>query len=290
MIEPVALGPALVAEIVAPIADGARLWPLGQSGIALRFPEAVAMLDLYLSHHCEAVLDRPFDHRRLSRAPLDPAEIDFADVILSSHEHLDHFDVPTLRTLVDSSPQAQLVLPRPAASAARDLGWPEDRVHGTRDGDVVEVAGLRITAFAVPHEAYDEDPELGHPYQGYVVEGGGVSIAHTGDALGDARLVARLCELAPDLICLPINGRDAERARMGFAGNFTAEEAVDLAVDAGIRRVLPMHDDMFAQNVDTGARQRFLEAARRQGIETVRPPLGGSVTVQPISATKGDPR
>ena len=42
-----------------------------------------------------------------------------------------------------------------------------------------------------------------------------------------------LAALHPDLLCLPINGRDETRAAMGFAGNMTAEEAVELAARCG---------------------------------------------------------
>lgn len=280
MIEPELFGPALIADVMAPLPrDRAKLWPMGQSGLVVRFSKAVALFDLYLSHHCEAVLPRPFDHRRLARAPMDPAEIDFADVILCSHGHLDHFDVPTLRTLVDSSPQATLITPRSVVPAALDLGWSPSRVRGTRDGDVVQAGGLEITAFAVPHEEYDLDEADGHPYQGYLVSDGTVSVAHTGDALADARLASVLRKLEPDLLCVPINGRDSQRAEMGFAGNMTAEEAVELAVEAGVAAVLPMHDDMFAQNIDVGARERFEAAAALRGIRVVRPPLAGGAHI-----------
>jgi len=61
---------------------------------------------------------------------------------------------------------------------------------------------------------------------------------------------------------------------MGFAGNVNAEEAVEFTVAAGVQRVLPMHDDMFAQNIDPNARARFFKAAAAADIEVVCPPVG----------------
>lgn len=273
-------GARLVDAIAATVPVGAvRVFPLGQSGVILRFPEAVVAIDLYLSNHLEAVIPRPFDHRRLTRAPLDPAQLTDLDVILCSHEHLDHFDPPTIRTLRDSSPRAHIVVPASMADLIIGLDWPADRVHGTFGGDTIHLGPLSITSFGVPHETYNKSPETGHAYQGYVVSDGRQSVAHVGDSLADDQLAATLANLAPDLLCVPINGRDAHRKVMGFAGNMTAEEAVALVARTGARFAMPIHDDMFAQNLDDRARERFLAAAHEQNFQTVRPPVGGSVVI-----------
>ena len=113
MIEPTRIGAALLQAVDRhPVPVGSvAVWPLGQSGLLLRFPSARVYVDLYLSNHCEAVLARPFDHRRTTRAPMDPAEIRDADVVICTHDHLDHLDVPTMRTLASASPDAVVVAP-----------------------------------------------------------------------------------------------------------------------------------------------------------------------------------
>jgi L-ascorbate metabolism protein UlaG (beta-lactamase superfamily) len=243
------------------------VWPLGQSGLLLRFPGRKVYVDLYLSNHCEAVLSHPFDHRRMSRAPLDPAEITDADVVICSHEHLDHLDVPTIRTLARSSPQAVVVAPEACRQILLDLGWAAERIRTTRGDETIEVASLAIRAFPVPHDDYDVDPPRGHRFQGYCVSDGRVSVAHVGDARADEALGELLSAMAPDLLCLPVNGRDEHRRAMGFAGNMNADEAYALALEAGARFVLPMHYDMFAQNVDLDALGRFMRAAEEHDHE-----------------------
>ncbi|MFE7392207.1 MBL fold metallo-hydrolase [Streptomyces sp. NPDC057582] len=282
MIEPSRIGDALLADINRDVAEGSVvIWPLEQSGLALRFPGRTVYIDLYLSNHCEAVLARPFDHRRMSRAPLDASEIVNADVVICSHDHLDHLDVPTLRSLRDSSPQAVVVAPLAARSTLLDLGWPGARIRSTKGGETVEVAGLCLTSFPVPHDDYDEDSELGHPYQGYVVSDGRATVAHVGDARADARLAAELARHAADLLCLPINGRDEHRAALGFAGNMNAAEAVELAASAGVRRVMPMHYDMFDQNVDPHALDGFRTAlTSRPALEMIRPGIGDAAVIE----------
>jgi L-ascorbate metabolism protein UlaG (beta-lactamase superfamily) len=279
VIEPTAVGSALVQRICAPVTAGSvSVWPLGQSGVILRFSDTIAILDPYLSNHCEAVLARPFDHRRLTVAPLEPTQLSFVDVVLCTHNHLDHLDVPTIRTL-GSSTQAQIVVPVRSAQAIAALDWPAHRIVASRGGEKLSLGSVTVTTFPVAHEDYDEDPKLGYPYQGYCVSDGHVSVAHVGDALADERLAKTLRSLEPDLACLPINGRDAARAQMGFAGNMNAEESIWLADRSGIRLVLPMHDDMFPQNVDVDARSRFQRAARAAGIEIVRPRVGEGAIV-----------
>ncbi|HEY3923138.1 MAG TPA: MBL fold metallo-hydrolase [Acidothermaceae bacterium] len=282
MLEPVARGADLLDTMRSQVPAGAvGVWPLGQSGMVLRFAEATVLVDAYLSNHCEAALARPFDHRRLTSAPFDPAQFTFADVIACSHDHLDHLDVPTIRSLADASPNAILVLPLHAVPTVLALDWPTGRVIGTRAGDVIKIAGLTITAFAVPHETYDDDPVTGHPYQGYCFAAPDISVAHVGDSRADDALRLVLAQLHPDLLCLPINGRDEMRAAMGFAGNMTAEEAVELAAAAGVIQVLPMHDDMFAQNIDHDARSHFVDAMRaRPDMTIVRPAVGDVAVVR----------
>ena len=276
MIEPTRSGAALMAAMDEPVEPGTTsVWPLGQSGLLVRFPEHKVYIDLYLSNHCEAVLGAPFDHRRLSRAPLDPAEITDADVVICSHEHLDHLDVPTLRSLARSSPQATVVAPEACRDLLRELGWEDRRIRGTRGDESLEVESLGIQAFPVAHDDYLQDPARGHHFQGYAVSDGRMTVAHVGDARADDLLTARMAALGPDLLCLPVNGRDESRRAMGFAGNMNAEEAFELARQAGVRSVLPMHDDMFAQNIDADARARFMAAANLgDGPAVVRPALG----------------
>lgn len=264
--EPLASGDALVAMMARhrPRPAAVTVWPLGQAGFRVEFPECVLYFDLYLSNHCEAVLPRPFDHRRGIRSPLDAAQISDADVVVCSHSHLDHCDWPTIRTISTSSPSATLVTPMPNVPTVRDLDWPSTRVIGSTPGETFSLSGLSLTPFAVAHDDYDQGDE-GFPYQGYVVTNGRVSIAHVGDARLDERLVTFLKQFDLDLLMVPINGRSTARKSMGFAGNMNAEEAALLARSVRARHVVPMHYDMFAQNTDPGALASFLESISTPG-------------------------
>lgn len=281
MIEPELHGSALRDEILhSPLQAGrAQVWRLGQSGVVARFASARVLFDAYLSNHGEAVLGAPFDHRRMTRSPLDPVDLDFLDVILCSHDHLDHLDPPTLRTLARQNPTAVVAAPATAAAQLRELGWEADRIIAATHGTVEEVGGLRLEAFAVPHDEFDADADGNFPYLGWIVDDGAIRIAHLGDARAHDSVTAALAATPVDLLAAPINGRDERRAEMGFAGNMSAEEAVETARVSNARLTLPMHYDMFSQNVDDRALGRFIEAASLAGVSVQVLPVGRALTL-----------
>lgn len=280
MIEPDLAGPVLVAAIrhARPVPGMAVVWRLGQSGLLVQFAGATVLFDPYLSNHCEAVLGAPFDHRRLTRAPLDPMDLDGVDLILCSHDHLDHLDPPTIRTLARQNPNAVIAAPASAARLLEELGWPAEHILRCDDNTSAEVAGLRLDAFAVPHDGFDVGP-LGHPYLGFTVGNGEIVVAHLGDARAHPRVVAALAPHSVDLLAVPINGRTAARAAMGFAGNMNAAEAVELAAETGAALTVPMHYDMFAQNVDVEAVDAFIARAEERQLPIMVLPVGRPLTL-----------
>ena len=261
MIEPLLAGAPLLAEICSTVVlpGSVAAWRLGQAGFILKFPTAIIAIDPYLGNHCEAILGFPFDHQRLTRSPLDPAEIDVLDVVICTHEHSDHLEAPTVRSLGRANPSAVIIAPRACQPELETLDWASSRIRSSVPGTPTVTGSVTVTGFAVPHEGFDDD--AGNPYQGFVISDGQVTVAHLGDSLDDIRVRDALSAQPIDLLALPINGRDEARARMGFAGNFTAEEAVALAVSVDAATTIPMHYDMFAQNVDAGALERFRAAA-----------------------------
>ena len=98
------------------------------------------------------------------------------------------------------------------------------------------------------HEEFDEHPELGYPYLGYVLRLGGVTVYNAGDTIAYPGLVERLAPLAIDLAFLPINGRDFFRTSAGTIGNMDYREAAELAIAADIQTIVPVHYGMFAHN------------------------------------------
>jgi len=82
----------------------------------------------------------------------------------------------------------------------------------------------------------------------YVLSIGGIRFYHAGDGLVYRELPAALSALAPDVLMLPINGRDHMRESAGIVGNMNSTEAAWLCAQVSPAYVIPMHYDAIAGN------------------------------------------
>ena len=252
-------GKALIEDIAGarPPAGSIAFWWMGQASYVFK-GSAVIYIDPYLT---------PNPHRRTPPL-LDYDEVTNADLILCTHDHLDHIDPDTLDPISKASPRATIVVPRPHVEKIAGLGIPRERIAGMTHRDVFAKDGVIVTALKSKHEFFDEDPVLGFPYLGYVVETNGFRFYHSGDTIPYEGLATSLREMRPDALFLPINGRDAERYRRNCIGNCTFQESVDLAGEAEPAWAIPMHWDMFPGNQEDP--QKFVDylAAKFPGIKT----------------------
>src|SRR5690242_13015285 len=134
--------------------DRCDLWWLGQSGFLVGWRDRHLLVDPYLSDSLTekyAGTDQP--HVRMTARVVDPAALDFIDVVSASHAHTDHLDPQTLRPLVAASPEAAIVVPEAErALAAERAGVPPTRLLGMDAGLTVAVSGFSVTAVPAAHE------------------------------------------------------------------------------------------------------------------------------------------
>lgn len=230
-----------------------RLWWLGQSGFLLQYSGRYLLFDPYLSDSLTrkyAATDKP--HIRMTERVVDPARLDFIDVVTSSHAHTDHLDPETLRPLAAANPGVRMVAPEANRAIVAERSGLEPIL--LRDGESVELAGFRLIAVPAAHE------QVGPEYAGFVAQFGPWSVYHAGDTLLYPGMVDRLRPFAINVALLPINGRAPERR---VAGNLNGREAAELAhaISAGL--VIPMHYEMFTFNTESP--QAFEHAARELG-------------------------
>jgi L-ascorbate 6-phosphate lactonase len=72
------------------------------------------------------------------------------DIHLITHEHGDHFSVPTSQVLVERS-ACTFVVPASCLDKARDLGVPAERLRVARPGEPLEVLGMHIEPVRALH-------------------------------------------------------------------------------------------------------------------------------------------
>ena len=213
---------------------------LGQHSFILKLGKTVIYLDPYLTP----------EKNRLISPLLMSEDITNADIIAGSHDHGDHIDRPAWPALAVASPDAAFIVPAAVrAAVCRDTGVAGNRIFGLNDGQSIELAGVKIMAVAAAHELLDYNPDTGlYPYLGYVFEGNGVTVYHSGDCCLYEGLQTTLKKWSFDVVILPINGRDAKRLKRNCIGNMTYQEAADLAGALQPKLTIPAHYDMFAMN------------------------------------------
>jgi L-ascorbate 6-phosphate lactonase len=232
-------------DISVPPGGVAASW-LGQAGFILRTADATALIDPFLA---------PYDGREYESG-LAAADAHDVDVVLCTHEHVDHFDADSAPAIAAASPGAVFVVPTPIVDMVTESGVAPDRVVGVQPGDPMDLGGLSIRAVPAMHgvtmdDAYGFGEELSDGairFLGYVIDAAGVRLYHAGDTIHYSGMEDTLRELAIDVAMLPINGRDPAREARGIVGNLSEREAAWLAREIGAGTIVPMHYDLFARN------------------------------------------
>ncbi|MDX1992223.1 MAG: MBL fold metallo-hydrolase [bacterium] len=250
MIQPVQRGTQLLSDIdntqVQP--GQVAIWWLGQSGYAIKTASTLVYIDLYLSESLSEQTSGGVEHIRMTEAPLRGNEITNAGWVFSSHGHPDHFDGATLLPLMTASPNAKLILPASEAESAVKAGIAHERQLPMRGNDTLQVGGLTVHALPSAHPNFDHKAESGYPYLGYVLQGDGVTLYHTGDTIRYVGLAEKVKPYNVDVAFLPINGAVGQKVEINTAPNMDAQTAVEFGQQIGAKLVIPHHYDLFTYN------------------------------------------
>lgn len=217
--------------------DGAT-W-LGHASFLLRVGGRVLVTDPFLSDYASPY--PPLGPRRFSPPGLRARELPPPDVVLLSHNHYDHLDIPSLAELPGAE-RTVLVTALGVGRYLRDLRF--GRVLELGWHQQAEAAGLRITALPAIHFSkrglFDRDATL---WCGFLVEdpATGRRVYFAGDtAYGPVfPEVAQRYPAPPDLALVPI-GAYAPRHMMKGT-HCTAEEGLRLGLDFGAKAMCAMH-------------------------------------------------
>ncbi len=247
-------------------AGGAALsaWWLGQAGFLLEAPGVRLVVDAYLSDTLAVKYrGKRFPHVRMMPPPVEPNALRDLDLVLVTHGHTDHLDPGTVGPLAAANPGCRFVVPASCGDLAVSRGVPPDRLVAAEAFAPLDLGVARIHPLPSAHEEVALDPAGRHLFLGFVIELPGATVYHPGDCVPYPELATHLAPYAVDLGLLPVNGRDAERAAGGVPGNFTLEEAMDLAARCGFGAAIGHHFGLFDFNTidPVAARERI--AARR---------------------------
>ena len=176
---------------------------------------------------------------RFVACALRPAELPEIDIVLVSHAHFDHLDIPSL-SAVRGKPIAVMaratsdLLPRRAYSAVHELRWSERLNLTTRRG------AISVHALEVKHWGARLRRDTYRGYSGYVIEREGKKLLFGGDT-ADTPLFTEHRQLGRfEAAIMPIGAYDP-----WIHNHCTPEQAAAMANAAGARLFVPVHHQCF---------------------------------------------
>jgi L-ascorbate metabolism protein UlaG (beta-lactamase superfamily) len=187
------------------------------------------------------------------------------DVIFLTHAHMDHLDMSSLRKVIRATRRLsgrtpEVVVPRGVEDLVERLGFA--RVHHLEWWETTGVLGLRATMTPCRHWGARIFRDTHRGYGGYVIEGAGQSVYHSGDTAyfdGFKEIGKRL---NPEIALLPIGAYFPDSYR---SVHTSPEEAVRGFVELGAEQMIPMHYGTFPLG-----REPMDEPVKRLEAEAIR--------------------
>jgi L-ascorbate metabolism protein UlaG (beta-lactamase superfamily) len=174
--------------------------------------------------------------KRLVEPALGMKQIPRPDLILLSHAHMDHFDLPSLRALeskttrVVTAAKTGDLLRTKRYSGVDELGW----------GETARVGDISVRAFEVNHWGARMRSDTYRGFNGYLIETPRYRVVFGGDTAMTAAFGALRSSRRLDLAIMPIGAYNP-----WIRAHCTPEQALKMADDAGAELVLPVHHQTF---------------------------------------------
>jgi L-ascorbate metabolism protein UlaG (beta-lactamase superfamily) len=201
--------------------------------------------------------------RRLVKPALTVDELPPVDLILLSHAHMDHLDIPSLKRFNRTTP---VVMAKNTYDVIDDLDF--RRVYELDWGQCAEIHNMRVEALEVKHFGWrfpwEEDRSRGYPegrsYNGYLLSYAGHHVVFGGDTAYHEKF-QRLRErnISVDLAIMPIGAYDP-----WIRNHASPEQTLAMTDQMGASTILPIHWNTFivSQEPTEEPIRRLLKAAQ----------------------------
>lgn len=170
--------PTTVGDLRAPAADGLRLTWMGHSSVLAEIDGHRVLFDPVWGERCS-----PFTFagpRRLHPVPLPLAALGPVDVVVISHDHYDHLDMPTIRALAGTD--TLFAVPLGVGAHLERWGVSADRLRELDWNESTKVGGLTLTATPARHFCGRGLRNTQHTlWASWAVAGAAHRIYHSGD-------------------------------------------------------------------------------------------------------------
>lgn len=193
---------------------------LGQAGLLFATDQTTILVDPYFSDSAASVAV----HRNM---PVSPAVWDIKpDLLLCTHEHIDHFDSETIPHFVNADSAVTVLSPYSVWEKIRKAGGKNNFVQ-ISPGVVWTHGDVTVTTVGAVHS---------DPYAvGFVIECEGKTYYVTGDTLFCPPILTQMTQKI-DVVFLPINGK---------GNNMNAVDAAKFCDCIGAGLAVPIHFGML---------------------------------------------
>ncbi len=199
---------------------------LTQAGLLFENEDVTVMVDPYFSNSVAKL-----DPKKERRIPMDEKYRKITpDILLITHDHLDHLDPETLDVLLDTEKQITVLAPERAYEKLRTFGHGHNYVL-LNPHSVWSERG--ITFYSVQAEHSDRTAA------GFILDDGKKTYYVSGDTLYNYDVIDDVIDLVEDGVdyaFLPING---------VGNNMNAKDAADFALEIGAKTAVPLHYGLF---------------------------------------------
>ncbi|HVX67156.1 MAG TPA: MBL fold metallo-hydrolase [Bryobacteraceae bacterium] len=232
--------------LAPPAVPRPELWPdrglfaawLGHATVLLKMDGFTILTDPVFSERAGIDLGLlTLGIKRIVAPALDVPQLPSIDLVLLSHAHMDHTDLPSLRALENRG--TAIVCATRTSDLLRVKQWGPVSELGWGQGTRVGPAGIR--AFEVNHWGARMRSDTYRGYNGYVIDAGRYRVLFAGDT-ADTGLLRQVRSSAQiHLGIMPIGAYNP-----WIHYHCTPEQAWRMANDAGAEYVLPVHHQTFA--------------------------------------------
>jgi L-ascorbate metabolism protein UlaG (beta-lactamase superfamily) len=184
-------------------------------------------------------------------------DIGTVDLILLSHGHMDHFDLPSLRRIANE--KTKVITAKGTAGLLQRLPFAEVQELGGKDSIMID-EDVNIQAVPVRHWGNRFPWNTSYGYTGYLIERNNTRIFFPGDTAYTADFTWLREKGEIDLVFMPIGAYSPDAFQRHHC---TPEQAWQMFLDTGAEWLIPIHWDTFvlSQEPVDEPLQRLLKAA-----------------------------
>ncbi|MFI9271957.1 MBL fold metallo-hydrolase [Kitasatospora sp. NPDC052896] len=258
-----------------PPAEGVEIVWYGHASALVELEGARVLLDPIWSDRCS-----PSEHlgpKRLHPVPVELEELPAVDVVLISHDHYDHLDMPTVKRLVRSQ-SAPFAVPLGIGGHLRRWGVPEHRIIELDWNETCTLGELTVTLTSAHHFSGRSLTRNTTLWGSWVIAGPTRKVFYTGDSGYFEGYAAIGAEHGPfDASLVQIGAYDAAWADI----HMTPEDAVLAHRDLDGGLLVPVHWCTFNLGLHRWSEpiERLVGEAKAQGVPLVVPRPGERVDV-----------